>query len=66
MELRDSALFLDDVYFSELNRWHKLAHGRELDRNDLMKPRPKKWADNFKADVFFHNPPEEAQMQPLR
>ena len=42
MESRDSALFLDDVYFNELNRRHKLAHGRELDQNDLMKPRPKK------------------------
>jgi len=56
IEGRDSDLFLDDAYFHELNRRYKLMHGRELKREELMKPRPKKWVDNFRSDVIHRKP----------
>jgi hypothetical protein len=61
MEDRSPDLFNDDKYFTELNRRHQLVHGRPLDRAELLKPRPKKWKDNFSAPVFFQNPPAKDQ-----
>jgi len=66
MEPRDPALYLDDAYFNEMNCRHKLAFGRELDRDELMKPRPKKWADNFRGDVLFNSPLTEDHIKPLK
>jgi hypothetical protein len=57
MEPRSPDLFRDEAYLRELDRRHRLAHGRPLDREALMKPRPKKWADNFpQGDVFISKP----------
>jgi hypothetical protein len=59
MEPRPVELFRDDSYFQELNRRHQLAHGRPLDRAELLRPRPQKWVENFPAgagDVLQKSP----------
>jgi hypothetical protein len=52
MERRPVELYRDAKYIEELQRRARIA-GRPLDREELSKARPKKWADNFPAgDVF--------------
>jgi hypothetical protein len=64
MEARSPELFRDRAYVDELDRRHKLASGRPLDREKLLRPRPKKWADNFRwppageqIDIIQGGPP---------
>jgi len=46
-------IYCDEAYVNELDRRHRLATGRPLDREKLLKPRPKQWAENL---------PEKLQM----
>ncbi|MDQ3181875.1 MAG: hypothetical protein M3Q33_15330 [Acidobacteriota bacterium] len=60
MEQRNPLLFNDAVYFRELNRRFMLVNGHPLDKAELMKPRPKKYFDNWGGgSIIYNNPPAE-------
>jgi hypothetical protein len=52
MERRPVELYRDAKYVEELDRRARIA-GRPLDRQELSKARPKKWADNFPSGDIF-------------
>jgi hypothetical protein len=53
MERRPVELYRDAAYVRELDRRSRIARGRPLDRAELLRPWPKKWAENFpEGDVM--------------
>jgi hypothetical protein len=56
MEQRPPDSFRDGAYLEELDRRSRICRGRPLDRAELTKPRPKRWAENFPdGDVFIRD-----------
>jgi hypothetical protein len=54
MEQLPADVYRDEVYLEELDRRSRICQGRPLDRTELTRPRPKKWADMFpEGDVFI-------------
>jgi hypothetical protein len=56
MEQRPPDIYRDGAYVEELDRRSRIFKGRLLDRAELTKPRPNKWAENFPdGDVFIQD-----------
>jgi hypothetical protein len=54
MEKLPGDIYSDETYVKELDRRSRICKGRPLDRSELTKPRPNKWADNFPGgDIFI-------------
>lgn len=63
MEQRNPILFKDEAYFRELNRRFMLVNGQPLNKAELLKPRSKKYFDNWEGgNVIYNNPPTEKQL----
>jgi hypothetical protein len=54
MEQLPPDVYRDEAYLQELDRRSRICKGRPLDRAELTKPRPKRWAETFPVgDVFI-------------
>jgi hypothetical protein len=56
MEQLPADAYGEEVYLRELDRRSRICKGRPLDRDELIRPRPKKWAERFpEGDVFIRD-----------
>ncbi|TAH36386.1 MAG: hypothetical protein EYC70_11340 [Planctomycetota bacterium] len=54
MEQVSPDLYRDEAYLQELDRRSRICRGRPLERSELGKPRPAKWAEMFpEGDIFI-------------
>jgi hypothetical protein len=56
VEQLPAEVYGDEVYLQELDRRSRICKGRPLDRAELTRPRPKKWAEMFpEGDAFIRD-----------